>query len=243
LPGLLALVWARIQGKQQFRYLLSTLLAWRTAPKWYVLAVGIPCGTFAATMFVVLLILPAKIAQPPISVLILGLITMFLGPLWEEIAWRGFAFRKLQKRYSSLISSLIVGVFWAVWHIPLWVHTLNYLTLPLLLIICANLVAWSVIFTFLYLGSGQSLPVVVVLHGAYLTAQSVAIAAFAYGQLALPKDAAEAVTYGPQYLILIEMSLSVCLAVILGRRLKRVTLISLQTSSDRLPGIDSETRD
>ena len=219
LPGILALVWARVRGRQQFRDLLSSLFAWRTNPKWYLFAVGLPCGVFLATLCAVLLTVPAKIARPTLSVLLLGLVSMLLGPLWEEIAWRAFALRNLQTRYSSLVSSLIIGVFWAVWHIPMWALTLNYLTIPLLLIICINLVAWSVVFTFLYVRSGQSLPVVIVLHGTYLIVQNEVFAALAYGQLTLPKDVAEAIAYGPQYLILIEMVLALCLAIIFGRKL------------------------
>jgi len=219
MPGMLALVWARVQGRQQFRGLLSSLFAWRTKPKWYLLAVGLPCGIFMATLCAVLLTVPAKIARTPLSVLLLGLVSSFGGPLWEEIAWRAFALRKLQTRYSALVSSLIIGVFWAVWHIPMWALTLNYLTIPLLLIICINLIAWSIVFTFLYIGSGQSLPVVIVLHGTYLILQNEAFAALAYGQLTLPKDVAQAIAYGPQYLILIEMVLALCLAIIFGRRL------------------------
>ena len=38
----------------------------------------------------------------------------------EEPGWRGFAFRKLQSRYSPLVASLIVGFVWILWHLPLW---------------------------------------------------------------------------------------------------------------------------
>jgi membrane protease YdiL (CAAX protease family) len=222
LPGALALVWAGFQGRQQFRELVSSLFAWRAKPKWYLLAVGLPCGIFVATLCAILLILPARISQPPISVLVLGLVSMFMGPLWEEIAWRAFAFRRLQTRYSAFVSSLIIGVFWAVWHVPMWALTLNYLTIPLLLIICLNVVAWSVVFAFLYIESGQSLPVVIVLHGTYLIAQNELTGWLGYGQLTLPKDVAKELLYGPQYVIVIAMVLSVCLAVFLGRRLRRV---------------------
>jgi membrane protease YdiL (CAAX protease family) len=43
---------------------------------------------------------------------------LFVG-LGEETGWRGFALPELQKRFSPLIASLVVGVFWAAWHIPL----------------------------------------------------------------------------------------------------------------------------
>ncbi|MBS7614886.1 CPBP family intramembrane metalloprotease [Candidatus Bathyarchaeota archaeon] len=47
------------------------------------------------------------------------LITSFLMNMWEEIGWRGYALPALQKKHNALVSSLIVGVFWALWHWPL----------------------------------------------------------------------------------------------------------------------------
>ncbi|UCH57896.1 MAG: CPBP family intramembrane metalloprotease [Candidatus Bathyarchaeota archaeon] len=38
----------------------------------------------------------------------------------EEPGWRGFAFRKLQSRYSPLVASLIVSFVWILWHLPYW---------------------------------------------------------------------------------------------------------------------------
>ncbi|WP_208591959.1 CPBP family intramembrane glutamic endopeptidase [Gracilibacillus suaedae] len=42
------------------------------------------------------------------------------GPLGEELGWRGYALNELQKQYSPLVSSIIVGVLWGLWHTPLW---------------------------------------------------------------------------------------------------------------------------
>ncbi len=47
------------------------------------------------------------------------LLTSFLLNMWKEVGWRGFAQKRLQTRFSVLLSSFIVGFFWAIWNWPL----------------------------------------------------------------------------------------------------------------------------
>jgi uncharacterized protein len=41
------------------------------------------------------------------------------GPLGEESGWRGYALPRLQRRFSPVTSSLVLGFLWANWHLPL----------------------------------------------------------------------------------------------------------------------------
>jgi hypothetical protein len=45
---------------------------------------------------------------------------LFSGPISEEAGWRGFALPRLQSKYNALVSSLILGVIWTFWHLPLF---------------------------------------------------------------------------------------------------------------------------
>ena len=54
------------------------------------------------------------------GVLPLAILTIFFGPLPEEMGWRGYALDRLQERRSALRSSLILGGIWALWHLPLF---------------------------------------------------------------------------------------------------------------------------
>ena len=56
----------------------------------------------------------------PVSFLGFLLLMILGGPLAEELGWRGFARDPLQKGRSALSASLILGVIWALWHLPLF---------------------------------------------------------------------------------------------------------------------------
>jgi len=50
------------------------------------------------------------------------LFLLFLAAVFEELGWRGYGFESLEKGRSFLTASLIFGVIWSVWHLPLlWV--------------------------------------------------------------------------------------------------------------------------
>lgn len=58
---------------------------------------------------------------PSIYVLPLYIIfIMFLGGGQEELGWRGYIMPFLEKKFGLIIGSLMLGVIWAIWHIPLW---------------------------------------------------------------------------------------------------------------------------
>jgi membrane protease YdiL (CAAX protease family) len=46
------------------------------------------------------------------------LVTSFIVPMFEEGGWRAFAIPRLQERYSALVSGLLMGVIWSLWHLP-----------------------------------------------------------------------------------------------------------------------------
>ena len=48
------------------------------------------------------------------------LLMIFLGGGQEEIGWRAYIVPIIEKRHGLVIGSLIFGIIWAIWHIPLW---------------------------------------------------------------------------------------------------------------------------
>ena len=93
---------------------------------------------------------------------------LYGGPLGEEPGWRTFALPRLQTRLSPVLASVVVGLGWAAWHLPLQLQGAYEPSMaPQLAGIITRFlsqVAVSVIFTWLFNHSGGSLLVVVVLH-------------------------------------------------------------------------------
>ena len=171
IPGVLAVMWASIGGRKELQQLRSTLTNWRAPTKWYLLAVTLPCAILFVALWLALFFVQTEYHWPPaIGILNTFISTLPFGTLWEEIAWRGYAFRNLRSRYSDVTAALLLGFYWSFWHIPLWLLTLHLNQnnrLPVLTMAFINLVAWSVIFAFAYERSSQSLPVTMLLHGTY----------------------------------------------------------------------------
>ena len=62
-------------------------------------------------------------SQTPILYTPVFFIVYFIGAIGEEIGWSGYAIDPLQNRYGALKASIILGGFWAVWHIIPWSQT------------------------------------------------------------------------------------------------------------------------
>ena len=202
LPGILALIIAIANGKTALEELLSTFMNWRVPAKWYALAFALPTVVFLFSLWVAPFFVSAEFNWPPVSTpLKIFLVTLPFGNLWEEIAWRAFSLRKLLTRFSRVSAALVLGAYWSTWHIPLWLVTLHlnqHNRWPVISMAFLNLTAWSVIFTFFYERSRESLPVTMALHGAY-GAISIYVAAVA------PET--------NLHVIIIVMLLSCCIAV------------------------------
>jgi membrane protease YdiL (CAAX protease family) len=89
------------------------------------------------------------------------LATLFTGGN-EEFGWRGFALPHLQKRFSALTASVLVGGVWALWHVPMFVYDV-YPHSPVLY--TASVVSFAVILTWYYNASDGSVLGAVLLHG------------------------------------------------------------------------------
>ena len=78
----------------------------------------------------------------------------------EEIGWRGFALPRLLERWNAFTASLILGVVWALWHLPYFFFGMPYS----FLIYALYLLAVSVLMTWIFNHTQGSLLVAVIFH-------------------------------------------------------------------------------
>jgi membrane protease YdiL (CAAX protease family) len=99
--------------------------------------------------------------------LVLVTTAIYGGPLGEELGWRGFALPHLQQSRSPLMASVVVGLAWGFWHLPLHLRG-DYGSMGGLVtgfgLRLVSQVAVAVVFTWLFNRSHHSLVAVVVLH-------------------------------------------------------------------------------
>lgn len=87
------------------------------------------------------------------------------GSLGEEIGWRGFLLPALLRVMSPLRASVVLGVAWGLWHLPIDLYAGFGVTgLGAILVRTAFAIAMSILFTWFYLRSNGSLLIAMLLH-------------------------------------------------------------------------------
>ncbi len=108
------------------------------------------------------------LAQPAALLLYIGA-NLIGGPLGEELGWRGFALDRLQKKWNALVASLVLGIIWAAWHLPLFFikgtpqQGLGFGTFRFWLF-CLLVVCLSVLTTWVYNNTHRSTLSAVLMH-------------------------------------------------------------------------------
>ena len=95
------------------------------------------------------------------------LFKLFLGGgFGEEFGWRGFMLPEMTKKYSYLYSTLVIGVVWALWHLPAYFLSNKGQEDPLSPFFI-QVIAFSFIFTWFYMKSRESVLIVAILHASF----------------------------------------------------------------------------
>lgn len=168
-PGIATLLLTLYEnGLDGVRGVLGGLAAWRFGRLWWGVTLALP-PAFAAVLAGAAIALGQDFSPEPMRMLseagvafvAVILVTVVLSA-GEEIGWRGHLLPLLQARLSAVSASLVLGVIWAVWHLPVfygagidgWVLAVRLVSIP----------AGAVMYTWLFNNTGGSVLAVTLLH-------------------------------------------------------------------------------
>lgn len=121
-PLLSAVIVSAVMGSAELNALFRRMTNFRFGPVWYLIAI------FGNLL---LYLLVAGLSGAPLmqsladnwtlifTLYLPALLTSYLvNPIGEETGWTGFALPRLQKRFKPWLAAVILGVIWAIWHLP-----------------------------------------------------------------------------------------------------------------------------
>lgn len=161
------------EGKSGIRALLGQLLRWRVGIQWFLIAISGMAGLFFLAYQLSIWsgyrppAMPEMPMSPLLAVPVLFLVSLLING--EEMGWRGFALPRLQARYSAFTASLLLGVVWAAFHLPLfWTLGSTQSEQPMAGFLL-GILASSIIITWLYDNTDGSLLIVILFHASINT--------------------------------------------------------------------------
>lgn len=169
MPNLAAVtVTGVIAGREGIRQLLGKFFAYRIAVRWYLVALlPFPLAFVAAGLYRL-----AGGTAPGNMGLSVGfwagllILNLLQGATGEEAGWRGFALPRLQETHGPVKASLILGLLWNFWHLPLWLIS-GYSGLDLLVYVLAfsvSIISLTFLITWISRKTPNSLIPIVITH-------------------------------------------------------------------------------
>jgi len=122
-PAIVAVVLtAKAGGRAAVRELLGQMLRWRVRVRWYVFAISYMAGIKLLVALIYRLATGAwpRFGHDPWYLILLAIALSTPVQAGEEIGWRGYALPRLAARWDLARASIILGIIWACWHLPLF---------------------------------------------------------------------------------------------------------------------------
>jgi membrane protease YdiL (CAAX protease family) len=167
-PGIAAFV---LTGQQSGKPGMKSL--WRSGwqinfeKKWLLPAILLVPATALLT-WAILTILDVPIewqyGAPPAILVPIGLLIWLLNAYPEEYGWRGYALPRMLDRYSPEAASLILGLIWGLWHLPLhFIPTTTQYVIPIWQFVLQTIVL-TFLYTWLHKATGGSVFIASLFH-------------------------------------------------------------------------------
>jgi membrane protease YdiL (CAAX protease family) len=167
------------EGRDGLRRLLSRLFIWRVGLKWYLISLFLVpvVGLTIAIVYVQLNGLASELPGAEywrstfwqqIAVWVSGIwLGVAIAP-GEELGWRGYALPRLQARHHPLAASVLLGLFWGLWHFDgLITDPATGYSLVEVLLFIAGTISASVIYTWLFNNTKGSVLIASIFHAVY----------------------------------------------------------------------------
>jgi membrane protease YdiL (CAAX protease family) len=168
-PGLVAVTLTEWdEGRPGTLALLSRIFKWQVNARWYLFAVTYIAAIKLSVAVVLRVATGAwpRFGDESIFVMAAALLVSTWVQAGEEVGWRGYALPRLTERFGLAPASVILGIIWASWHLPLFfVRAGDQFgqSFPLYLL---QVTALSVASAWLYWRTQGSLLLVMLLHAA-----------------------------------------------------------------------------
>jgi len=166
-PAFIAIGLAWWEGNGAVRALLRQVTILPSRPIWY-LALLIPLVAFVAVDVIAIALGEpvAGMSDGLVPAILIVPLVVLLPAFTEELAWRGFALPRAITAVSPLQAALILGVPWTLVHVGLFLPgQMNagaaYWSMA------TQIMSLSVIFAWVYLGTGRSVLMVGLLHALF----------------------------------------------------------------------------
>jgi len=181
------------RGQQGLKEWAKRLLRWRVGWRWVIVSLAIyplvalvafvisdlasGSGWIVSTMwkagFQNLQVNAARIGLNPGNtgqIFAILVAVSFIVPIFEEGGWRAFAIPRLQEKYSALVSSLVMGVIWSIWHLPSFsTKGTDHYGMPFLWFLM-TIISISILMVWIMNHTNQSVLMTILLHGSIILA-------------------------------------------------------------------------
>ena len=179
-PLLAALTLTGLQGSWQgIKSFLRQAIDFHFKPVYLIIALGLPLVIHLISHYlaralhleVASTLFPTESLISSIGLAIPYFFLMLLiGGGQEEFGWRGYAQEPLQEKIGTIPASLVIGLIWGVWHLPLWFMAGDLHSAYSFLAFVIMTTSISIMYAWLYNASGKKLIVVMIFHAMNNTA-------------------------------------------------------------------------
>lgn len=166
-PAMVALAFAfhRVSNAHS---LLASVTHWNVRVGWYAFALVFMAGVklLAASAHRILVGSWPEFGTVPLVLMFGAALMSAPFQVGEELGWRGYALPLLMKRFGVGAAGLLLGLVWALWHLPLFFLPGADMVGQPLPVFVISVTALSVVMAVVWHRTGGSLPVLMLMHAA-----------------------------------------------------------------------------